>query len=129
MRSPARRRGNEQEMMSVFKHTKEEDAGGGRTKLVVKHFSKRRSTMHIFYDEASLKERRDLARGVATVHQMELAHIVTAEGLQAAPCTNAWPTLGPPLAHPPPRTNRHAARRPTGQRFPHDLPRCRTAPG
>ena len=107
-------------MMSVFKHTKEEDAGGGRTKLVVKHFSKRRSTMHIFYDEASLKERRDLARGVATVHQMELAHVVTAEGLQA---------LGPPLAHPPPRTNRHAARRPTGQWFPHDLPRCRTAPG
>jgi hypothetical protein len=71
-------------MMSVFKHTKEEDTGGGKTKLVIKHFSKRRSTMHIYYDEASLKERRDLARGVATVHQMELAHIVTAEGLQVA---------------------------------------------
>ena len=108
MRSPARRRGNEQEMMSVFKHTKEEDAGGGRTKLVVKHFPKRRSTMHIFYDEASLKERRDLARGVATVHQMELAHIVTAEGLQAAfgpPLAHPWPTLGPPAApHKPPRS-------------------------
>ena len=88
--------GNEGEVMSEFKHTKEEDAGGGKTKLATKFFSKKRSTLHIYYEEASLKERRDLARGVATVHQMELAHIVTADGLQAS-------VLGPPVPCPLPK--------------------------
>jgi hypothetical protein len=81
--------GNEPEYLSVFKCTKEDASaavggvskGGGAPKLTTVVMPKKKTTLHVIYEEGSLVERRDLARGVGTVHQMELIHIFTRDGL------------------------------------------------
>lgn len=46
---------------------------------------KRKTVLYIFYDEESLKDRKDKVRGLATLHQLEHLHIISKNGLQVPP--------------------------------------------
>jgi hypothetical protein len=67
------KKGNENELMSIFRRSTEDDAG----KRATINLEKKKITLSVVYTEESIRERRERVRGLGSIKQLEFVHVVT----------------------------------------------------
>ena len=86
--------GNHNELQTVFKQALPDDDGSRRGGFQ-KQLERKTSTIFVYYEEKSLRERKDKVRGVGTLDQLEHVHVVSRDGIAGTPKDRPAPARCP----------------------------------